>query len=225
MCKFDFYFLYFIIHRLVIRNIFRIKKAFCNHLYKIICKILHKINLFLPLLRNWRDFFKQRNHFVQKFAVFNVEDKMLLCAVVRKSAFRVEFLHNRLRFRKFFHKNRVVAHKKNRLFVQVRHILAEHLAAVHLAVSFNLPAHKINVFFCSRHFFPFIAQPDYSLRTDYICESLRVFRSSELFSTVAFLASQDLQSSPQNAIKFFICLPFILLLRKCLGKSLPFQMI
>ena len=111
MCKFDFYFLYFIIHRLVIRNIFRIKKAFCNHLYKIICKILHKINLFLPLLRNWRDFFKQRNHFVQKFAVFNVEDKMLLCAVVRKSAFCVEFLHNRLCFRKFFHKNRVVAHK------------------------------------------------------------------------------------------------------------------
>ena len=37
---------------------------------------------------------------------------MLLCAVVRKSAFRVEFLHNRLCFRKFFHKNRVVAHRR-----------------------------------------------------------------------------------------------------------------
>ena len=150
---------------------------------------------------------------------------MLLCAVVRKSAFRIEFLHNRLGFRKFFHKNCVVAHKKNRLFVQIRHIFAEHLAAVHLAVSFNLFAHKIDVFFCCRHFFTFTAQPDCSLRTDCFCESLRVFHSSELFSTVAFLTSQDLQSSPQNAIKFFICLPFILLLRKCLGKSLPFQMI
>jgi len=103
---------------------------------------LHKINLFLPLLRNCRDFFQNRNHFVQKSAVFNVEDKMLLCAVVRKSTFRIEFLHNRLCFRNLFHKNRVVAHKKNRLFVQVSHIFAEHLAAVHLAVSFNLPAHK-----------------------------------------------------------------------------------
>ena len=186
---------------------------------------MHKINLFLPLLRNCHNFFKKRNHFVQKPAVFNVEDKMLLCAVVRKSAFRVEFLHNRLCFRNLFYKNRVVAHKKNRLFVQVRHIFAEHLAAVHLAVAFNLIAHKIDVFFCCRHIFPFTAQPDFSLRSDYFCESLRVFCSSELFSTVAFLASQDSQSSPQNAIKFFIYLPFILLLRKCLGKSLPFQMI
>ncbi len=101
---------------------------------------------------------------------------MLLCAVVRKSAFRVEFLHNRLCFRNLFHKNRVVAHKKNRLFVQVRHIFAEHLAAVHLAIAFNLPAHKIDVFFCSRHVSSFIAQADCSLHTDYFCESLRLFR-------------------------------------------------
>ena len=143
---------------------------------------------------------------------------MLLCAVVRKSAFRVEFLHNRLCFRQFFHKNRVVAHKKNRLFVQVRHIFAEHLAAVHLAVSFNLLAHKIDVFFCCRHVFPFIAQPDFSLRTDYFCESLRVFRISELFSTVVFLTSQDSQSSPQNAIKFFICFTFYIITPQLLRK-------
>ena len=51
------------------------------------------------------------------------------------------------------------------------------------------------------------------------------FRSSELFSTVAFLASQDSQSSPQNAIKFFIYLPsfrFFLGL-PCLSAGRAFQ--
>ena len=76
---------------------------------------------------------------------------MLLRALVGETTFRVECFHDRLDFRQLPDEDRVVTDQENRLLVQVRHVLAEHLSITHVVIALDLFTHERDVFLCCCH--------------------------------------------------------------------------